>query len=391
MKGRLPLLLLVVLLATLSCEREELNIKYEVYLPGEYEVIQQYLNLPRYPLKYEDKFPSFSENTDPILFHDRNMAALGRVLFYDENLSEDRTISCASCHKQELAFADDKALSEGVSNRVTARNSIALGSVFSFKQHYGGRDRIAFFWDNRASSVKSQTIETFSNPEEMNISMREVVERVKEQPYYDPLFRAAFGSDHKSSDKVLQAITVFINSMGSFNSKYDQVLEGYFKEEKRLPTDMDKSLAGLALDENIGRNLYNKNCASCHGRSEKDSGRPNFAASNNGLYSFYEDTGIGALSNRSRDDGKFKVPSLRNVVLTAPYMHDGSLATLDDVLEHYSSGIKNYRNLDPILKTGSSPKRMNFTSNDKKALTAFLNTLTDESFLKAEKYSDPFK
>ncbi|MEN0047921.1 MAG: cytochrome c peroxidase [Bacteroidota bacterium] len=394
MKGIYVFSLFLLFLIGISCEREELNLKYDVYTPEEYQTISQYLNLPKYPLKYQDNFPSFFTAPHSTHLHDRNLATLGRVIFYDENLSADRTVSCASCHKQELAFADDVAFSEGVSGNVTDRNSIALGSVFSFKQHYGGTsiDRAAFFWDNRATSVREQTKETFANPKEMNMKMAQVVERVKEQPYYIPLFRAAFGNNRSISDaQILNAITEFINSIGSFDSKYDHALEKHFNKHKGFRFEIETNLEGLTHQENVGRRLYNNNCAGCHGKLEKDSGLPTSTARNNGLYLDYEDKGIGAISHRYSDEGKFKVPSLRNVALTAPYMHDGSIATLEEVIDHYSGGIQKHRNLDPSLKNGQQPSRFNFSNTSKQALIAFLNTLTDESFLQQEKYSDPFK
>ncbi|MEM1328820.1 MAG: cytochrome-c peroxidase [Bacteroidota bacterium] len=195
------------LLFCVSCEEEGLDLEYNTYTKEGYAIMSQYLDLPEEPLTYMDQFPRHVRS--PLrgnFVHDSNVATLGRVLFYDQNLSADGTISCASCHHQHLAFADDKAFSDGVSGRTTDRNSLALGAVFSFRAHYSGV-RIPLFWDNRAFSLRAQMEETFANRKEMNMSMEDVLNAVQAQPYYEPLFQAAYRESVLNSRQILHAIT----------------------------------------------------------------------------------------------------------------------------------------------------------------------------------------
>ncbi len=381
MKTQLSLLALIGMICFLSCAKDGFEVTNEYYTDSEYSTLQKHLNLPEQPLEYDLNFPTYY-STSPRTF-DNDIATLGRVLFYDKNLSKDRSVSCASCHKQELAFSDDVAFSIGVENRQTDRNSIALGSVFSFQEYYGP-GRVPFFWDNRATSVEEQSSQTLANPKEMDMQIEEVTERVKKIDYYKPLFRLAYGLAEITDAEVLNAISVFVNTMGSFDSKFDRALEIHTGSISNIESDFT-----LFSDlENQGKSLYLTNCASCHNAAF---GAPSVIQSNNGLKMNYEDNGVGGITNVSADNAMFKVPTLRNVALTYPYMHDGSLETLEDVLEHYSSGIQNHPNLDPILRDGNSARKFNFTTEDKTALIAFLNTLTDEEYITTEKYSDPFK
>ncbi len=393
MKLKVPITLAVIFLITLSnCVKEEVLIEYSYYDKGDYEIINQYLNLPNDAVDYSLNFPDYYSSR--IRNFNNGMATLGRVLFYDINLSEDRSISCASCHKQELAFSDDLAFSDGVLNRKTTRNSLALGSVFSFREYYGSMSsgRVPFFWDNRASTVQEQSKQTLANEVEMSMNMHEVVERVKEQAYYYPLFRTAFRSAEISEDNVLDAISEFINSMATFNSKYDEGLEAHFAIYRNFNNLDEVDVPGLTAQENLGKTLYVTNCGSCHGNVN---GMPGELAANNGLEMNYSDPGMGDVTNYTGDLGVFKVPTLRNIVKTAPYMHDGRFQTLEAVIDHYSNGIQNFQNLSIQLREGeqpnAAPKKFNFSQEEKTALIVFFNTFTDEEFLIDEKFSDPFK
>jgi len=314
---------------------------------------------------------------------------LGRVLFYDKNLSEDREISCASCHKQELAFSDDVAFSRGIADRETARNSLSLGSVFSFSEYYGAESfgRIPFFWDNRAISVAEQATATFANDLEMGMEMHEVVSRVNEQPYYEPLFAAAFGrTSDVTEENVLEAISEFVNSMGSFDSRFDQGLSmktNGSNGSSNLTSLAQQDFPNFTDQENVGKAIYQQDCAGCHSPIVS---APSRTRSNNGLTVSYVDSGIGQMTGASQDMGMFKVPTLRNIALSAPYMHDGSLATLEEVIEHYSSGIAAHPNLD----LGLEPGGFGYDQAEKDALLAFLKTTSDEGYTTAVKYSDPF-
>ena len=390
----LPIAIAAVCIIFTSCKKDdktEVTVSY--YPQDEFAMMSEYLDLPEEPLEYILDFPEYY-NTDRTTY-DKDLATLGRVLFYDKNLSEDRKISCASCHKQELAFSDNVALSDGINQKKTARNSIALGSVFSFSEYYGAESfgRIPFFWDNRASSVAEQATGSFGNEQEMGLEMHEVVARVNEQPYYAPLFKAAFGRGDEmiNEENVLEAVSEFVNSMGSFDSKFDQGLSMVRVEQgggnlNSLASNYD--FPNFDEVENLGKAIYQANCASCHSAILS---APPKTRSNNGLDLEYDDKGIGAYTNASQDMGMFKVPTLRNISLTGPYMHDGRFATLEEVLDHYSNGIQNHQNLDYDLKSGGQPKQFNFTEEERAALIAFFATGTDVSYTTVDKYSDPFK
>lgn len=384
---------MLFLLVLASCKNKDgVEIEYDYYPKEDYQMMSQYLEIPEVPFTYENRFPDYY-STFPRTY-DRDLATLGRVLFYDKNLSDDRTISCASCHKQEIAFSDDRALSDGVNGRKTARNSLALGSVFNFQEYYGSAiiGRIPFFWDNRAASVQEQSRATLGNPDEMNMEMHEVLARVQDLPYYEPLFKMAYGNGPQNENEVLDAIGVFVNSLGSFNSRYDQEVDKYMEQNGSLANIENASLSGFNAQENMGRELFVANCSSCHGNIEQAAPTPGLIQANNGLQVEYEDDGVANFEPGSQNVAMFKVPTLRNVALTGPYMHNGSLATLEDVIEHYSNSIAPHPNLSAELKTPTGqPKQMNFDQEEKEALIAFLKTYTDDEFLTDERYADPFK
>lgn len=376
-----------------SCN-DKSDFDFYYYSEEDSKLLAEYLNLPERPFDYAITFPQHLSNVG--LFprpSEFNKATLGRVLFYDKKLSKDGTIACASCHKQDLGFADNVAYSRGVSDRSTARNSFALSSVANFSAYYGtdlnGYSAIRFFWDNRAETAAAQSRGSLTNPREMDMTMQEVANVVATQPYYKPLFKKAFGDVPVTEDLVLEAIANFVNAMGSFNSKFDAQANNQSINYLSNAYVFPNSFAGFTSQENEGKQLYNTNCASCH---SGNMGRPVLQFANNGLdLDTSGDEGVGGVSNIVSEKGAFKVPTLRNVALTAPYMHDGRFKTLDEVLEHYSHGIQNHPNLSADLKSGGQPVKMNFTDSQKQALIAFLNTLTDNSLLASEQFSDPFK
>ena len=387
MKKKFPILLMIFVFGFISCQKEGADVNYKYY--ENYAVISEHLDLPGAPFSYKVEFPEYYTNARSLNF-DPDLATLGRVLFYDTNLSKDATISCASCHKQEIGFSDDVAFSKGTGGLETDRNSLALGAVFNFNEYYGP-GRIPFFWDNRVSTVQDQSEQTFANSKEMDMEMHEVVAAVKEQPYYEPLFKAAFGGTNavaEINDKnILDAIGEFVNSMTNADSKFDDELTKRYKKtgsqyisRSGVNALAGEDFSGFSDQENLGKKLYMINCASCHGET---SGAPNELAANNGLDIDYEDKG--------ESNGRFKVPTLRNISLTAPYMHDGRFATLEEVVDHYSNGIKNHPYLDHRLSSGNNARQFNFTQEEKEALLAFFETLTDEKMLTDVRYSDPFK
>ncbi len=393
MKRAFYLGLLFALVLALSACQEKPNFDYYYYEPEEYALLSQYLNLPSKPDNYLIKLPQHLEAQGlfarPV---DNDKAILGRVLFYDKHLSKDGKISCASCHRQEIAFSDDAPVSRGVFDRVGTRNSIALGSVLNFAAYYGtdlfGSSGIPFFWDNRAGTASQQNLATMSNPVEMDMSHSDIVSAVSAQPYYRPLFRMAYGDETVTIQRVSEAIANFVNAIGSYRSKFDREAESVigtntWTNRERL------DFPGFTAAENRGKKLYLDNCASCHNAVQ---GRPNKLFANNGLDATTTDQGVGGVSKKQNEMGMFKVPLLRNIALTAPYMHDGRFATLEEVIDHYSTGIQAHPNLSLELKQpNGQPRRFNFTAQEKSDLIAFLHTLTDEEMKKDTRFSNPFK
>jgi len=391
-KLRIALPLFGLLLLAAACNKKA-DFNYYYYEPADYALISQHLNLPEIPDDYRAQLPTHIANLGlaarPV---EQDKAILGRVLFYDKSLSKDGTISCASCHKQELAFSDNTKVSTGVFNRAGDRNSIALGSVLNFSAYYGtdlfGPSGVPFFWDNRVGTATEQNIASMTNPKEMDMSHSDIVSAVQSKAYYAPLFKMAFGSEQINSERVSDAIAEFVNAIGSYKSKFDKEAEktiGY----NVYSNNEYKNFSGFTAQENTGKNLFLANCASCHSPTQS---RPVKMKANNGLDIATTDAGVGGITGVSADQGTFKVPLLRNIEITAPYMHDGRFATLEEVVEHYNSGIQAHPNLSTELRApGGGPLRLNLSENDKKALVAFLKTLTDTELIADTRFSNPFK
>lgn len=304
-------------------------------------------------------------------------ATLGRVLFYDKRLSTNQTISCASCHQQAHGFSDPRTFSEGFNGGLTGRNSMGLSNARWYQ-------RKKFFWDERAATLEDQTLMPIQNSVEMGMTLQALTNRLATEPFYTNLFTQTFGTPDVTSERISRALAQFVRSIVSTRSKYD--------------TGVSNNFASFTAQENLGRQIFfgqgsfsHVTCVACHGTDNFVPG-PNI--NNNGLENPYVDKGVGALTGRPQDEGLFKVPSLRNVELTAPYMHDGRFATLEQVVEFYDSGIVAHPNLSPPLQgTGGAagtPLRLGLTPQQKAALVAFMKTLTDTSLATDVKYSDPF-
>lgn len=347
------------------------------------------LNLPSQPFNYSNiSLPGYlstpniaGQNNTPANNQVTDWGAtLGRVIFYDKNVSFNKTISCSSCHLQSNAFADVSALSKGFSGGNTGRNSMGLTNA---RFYPNGR----YFWDERAATLEIQTLMPIQDHVEMGMNLDTLVNRFKNLSYYPSLFTKAFGDQNINSDRISKALAQFVRSIVSYESKYDAG-RGTLPVNAAPPTF---NFSNFTAQENRGMQLFftpQLACAACHGTETFTAP----VAKNNGLDATTIDRGLGATTNNTLDDAKFKVPSLRNIELTAPYMHDGRFATLEQVIEHYNSGIKNHPNLDPALKTpGGTPKQLNLTTADKAALVAFLKTLTDTKMTSDVKYSNPFK
>lgn len=367
-----------------SCLEDKEEVTVLNYTDEEFNVLSSSLNLPKTRDSYAVDFPSHLSQRGifPPFVNDAK-ATLGRVLFYDKNLSKNNTISCASCHKQELAFADDKALSDGFDGGQTARNSLSLAAVVNFPTYYGGGStfvRPRFMWDERAENVLEQSTMAIEDDIEMGMEMHDLASKLGDLDYYEVLFAKAYGDGYVTEERILDAIQEFINSFVSADSKFDEGLN--------VTNSVNTSFSNFSAAENRGKDLYLANCASCH---SSDMSIPVERYANNGLDANNPDPGIGAINGLTSDIGKFKVPPLRNIEFSAPYMHDGRFATLDEVLDHYSSNIQPNPNLDQRLMTNNQPVQMTFTAMEKEDIIAFLKTLSDNSFLEAERFSDPFK
>jgi len=310
-----------------------------------------------------------------------NGATLGRVLFYDKNLSINNTISCASCHKQSSAFTDPVVKSSGFNGRLTGRNSMSL---INAKYYPNGR----FFWDQRAATLENQTLIPIQDLVEMGMTLPELETKLKNLTYYPPLFTKAFGDNTITSNRISLALSQFVRSIVSFKSKYDA---GRSALPTAPPPPPNAIFTNFSAEENRGKDIFlsaQGGCAACHGTETFTAP----SARNNGLDLTTTDRGFGAVSNDINDDSKFKSPSLRNIELTAPYMHDGRFTTLEQVVEHYSNGVKNHPNLAQQLKLpNGQPRLINLSAQDKAALVAFLKTLTDINVTTDVKYSNPFK
>ncbi len=323
------------------------------------------LNLPAHLLagniRDQDNTPASNAATDA-------GATLGRVLFYDKRLSANNTVSCASCHQPARGFTDGLRFSVGFEGGLTGRNAMGLTSA---RYYQPGK----FFWDERAATLEDQVLQPIQNTVEMGMTLSALTAKLGTEQYYRQLFTSAFGSATITSERIAKALAQFIRSIVSKSTKYD--------------TGVATNFANFTAEENQGRQLFGASgCVACHG---SDNFVPPVAL-NNGLEFPLVDTGLGGVTGLATDQGKFKVPSLRNIGLTAPYMHDGRFATLREVVDFYNAGVVTNPNLPPQLRApGGAPRRLNLTDAQKNALVAFLNTLTDTTVTTDPRFADPFR
>jgi cytochrome c peroxidase len=280
---------------------------------------------------------------------------LGRKLFYDTYLSIDNTISCASCHHQQYAFSDaGNALSAGVNGTLGSRNSPAMFNLIW---------NTSFMWDGGINHIEIMPLAPITDHREMNISMPDLIAKLNSSSSYKALFKDAFEVETITDYELFLALAQFMGMLISADSKYDKYIQGK---------------ATLTASELAGLELFRNHCASCHIEplfSDMD-------FHNNGLDEEFEDEGRYLITLLASDKGKFRTPSLRNIEVTGPYMHDGRFHTLEQVLDHYSDGIQQSSTLAPGLVSG-----ILLSSQDKTDLIAFLKTLTDYGFLSNPKFS----
>lgn len=336
--------------------------------PDNYAVLSLPAHLRVPAILAQDNTPATNPVTD-------QGATLGRVLFYDKRLSANNTVACASCHQPEHGFSDPRPFSVGFDGGLTGRNSMGLTSARYYQPG-------TFFWDERAATLEDQVLEPIQNEIEMGLTLPALIAKLSEETYYAQLFTAAFGDAAITSERISRALAQFVRSIVSSTTKYD--------------VGVATGFTNFTAQENQGRQLFGTaGCVTCHGTD-------NFilpVARNNGLEFPYVDLGVGAITGRAGDYGKFKSPTMRNIALTAPYMHDGRFATLAQVIDFYDSGVVNNPNIAPQMLTppgppGSpapTPRRLNLSAAQKSALIAFLNTLTDTTVTTDPRFSDPFK
>ena len=283
-------------------------------------------------------------------------AALGKRLFNEKLLSKDSSVSCASCHKPEYAFADTVAFSMGIDGKLTKRNT---PSVLNMK------NRPYYFWDGRAGSLQEQALMPIQNPDEMGLPIDEAVARLNRSTFYRNLFMQAFG-EAPNAKNLSAAFAAYEKTLETVNSKFD---------------DWSNDLGKLSPSEERGRELFvgdKAKCFDCH--SKEDFTNDEFK--NIGFYNGSElnDTGVFGITKKESDIGKFKTPGLRNVAVTAPYMHNGIFKTLEEVVDYYNNPekfVKQSINIDSTLK-----KPLGLTDREKKDLVSFLKTLTDKKYLR---------
>lgn len=299
--------------------------------------------------------------------------ALGRRLFFDPILSRDSSISCGHCHQIEKSFTDGLALSNGIDQRRTRRSALP---IVNLGYHYQN-----LFWDGRAKTLEEQAVHPILDSIEMDFAIGQAIDRIQRHPVYPVFFRKAFGIRSKSEisgDLITKAIAQYERSLVSYNSKFDRVLRG---EDEYTAQEWRGYQIFFDADERIPAG----ECAHCHTE-------PLFTSLeffNNGIQKAnniddFEDRGRGAITHYRYDNGKFKTPTLRNISLTAPYMHDGRFQSLEEVIDHYQSGGHFTINVSPNVR------KLAFTQSDKAALVAFLNCLTDTVFLQRELDLMPF-
>lgn len=294
--------------------------------------------------------------------------ALGKKLFFDKILSKNNSQSCATCHKPQHAFSELAPTSLGVNGFTGDRNAMPL---FNLAWNFDEK----FNWSGDKFSLESQAFEPVTNPREMGSKWVDVERKLQNHSEYPKLFKQVFGTSKIDSTLVVKAIAQFERTLISGNSKFDKYLRG----ETQL-TSNELNGFNVFMEETRG------DCFHCHGSDNNPLWTDN-KFHNNGLDETFSDLGLGAVTGDPNDNGKFKTPSLRNLKFSAPYMHDGRFETLEDVINHYSEGLKKSTTIDPLMKKADQGG-VRLTSQDKADLKAFLLTLSDNDFINNPKFRE---
>jgi cytochrome c peroxidase len=310
---------------------------------------------------------------------------LGRMLFYEKKLSGDNSMSCASCHQQNKAFTDGSAFSAGIDGQKGEVSSMSLVNLL-WAEH--------FTWNGNKQTLEAQSVEPVKNPIELHDDFENVIQKL-EDAGYNKLFQEAFEANQITEDLVGKALAQFQRSLISSNSKYDQYLRGEYE-----PTSSERRGEQLFFTHPIPGQLRGGNCGDCHLGPLTSGAIDGFQGfHNNGLDSDENlEEGLQAVTGDAADKGRFKTPSLRNIALTAPYMHDGRFETLREVIEHYDNGIHQSSTLDVLIIEGGNENQapgerpqLFLTEKEKEDILAFLQMLTDEKFINNPQFSNPFE
>lgn len=344
-------LLILLLLIVASCTKSGNGIDDSDYIPIPYTL--------EIPQLFEDKLIAPLNPSDNPLTEEG--VALGKKLFFEKKLSGDNTQSCASCHNQQNSFTDDTRFSEGIDGVFGTRNSMPL---FNLAWNFSDR----FAWDGKELSLERQALEPVRNPIEMHSNWSDVERKLQEDLEYPTLFLQAFGTFTIDSILVTKALAQFERTLISGNSKFDQYLLG-----NAQLSSQELNGFNIFMDESKG------DCFHCHGSDNNPLWTDN-DFHNNALDVTFTDLGLGAVTGDPNDNGKFRSPSLRNLAFTAPYMHDGRFATLEEVIDHYSEGLQFSPTVDPLMKKVAQGG-VQLSAQEKTDLKAFLLTLTDNSFI----------
>lgn len=343
-RGRLTGLLWLVLMVVVSCKKQE---------------AEQPFAGPVFPSNFPQ--PTYDLASNPVT---EAGFALGKKLFYDKLLSRDNTINCASCHISYAAFSHpDHPTSHGIDNRFGKRNAIAIQNVLW---------KTGFFWDGGVPNLDLVPLNAIQSAVEMDENPAHVLEKLRAHPDYPALFKEAFGTDEITTANFLQALSQYMVMLVSANSRYDH----YVRNEPG---------GDMNAEELAGLELFKQKCASCHA---SDLFSDQQYRNNGVLDDFTLDKGRSEVSQLPEDIGRFRVPSLRNIASTAPYMHNGKFKTLELVLDHYAGGVKDSPTLDPKLRQPDGTLGIPMTAQEKSRVIAFLKTLSDDDFIRDTRFSE---
>ena len=342
----------VFMVACRKDNAQDLELSQMVYDPTSYN-----LELPKGfpPMPIPDDNPLTVEGVE-----------LGRKLFFEKRLSVDNSISCSSCHAPENAFSDSRQFSLGINGQEGNRQAMVIQNIAWSP---------TFFWDGRAKSLETQALAPVTNPIEMHETWPNVANKLNENFEYQKLFYKAFGSKNADSTLVTKALAQFMRTLVSGNSKYDKWLRG---EVQLTPEELSGFDLFKALDGG--------DCIHCH---PINANFTDFSFHNNGLDATLTDLGLGGVNGNTFDEGKFKVPTLRNIEFSAPYMHDGRFETLDEVIDFYSEGVHpESPNVSPLMEFKDQGGVL-LTAEEKAQLKAFLLTLSDPDFINNPNFQAP--